>query len=115
MERVARILILSSIALPLIAARGGAQDAFTTEQFLKQCQSDSDWCKEHVISLVSAHNAGNAISPDDVQSCPPRNVAAKGEEITGKIVGWLKAHPETKGETDGDGIEAALKALYPCK
>ena len=114
-ERFSGILILSAFALLLIAVRAAAQDAFTTEQFLRQCQSDSDWCKEHVISLVSVHNADNAINPDEAQSCPPQNVPAKGEEITEKIVGWLKAHPETKAEKDGNGIGTALKALYPCK
>ncbi|MFZ0692732.1 MAG: Rap1a/Tai family immunity protein [Alphaproteobacteria bacterium] len=107
-------LALASIAALLIASRVAAQNAFSTEQFLKLCQSDSDWCKEHVISLVSVHNAADAIHPDKAQSCPPRNVAAKGEEITDKILGWLKAHPEAQGKTDGESIETALKALYPC-
>ena len=110
-----RILILSSISAFVIAVCAVAQDAFTNEQFLKLCGSDRDWCREHVISLVSALNATNAIHPDQAQSCPPENVPAKGQEITDKIIGWLNAHPEAQGRTDEESIEIALKALYPCK
>ena len=111
---MSKVLAPASVAILLIAFRAVAQDAFTTEQFLKLCQSDSDWCKEHVISLVSVHNAADAINAEKVQSCPPQNVPAKGEEITENIVGWLKTHPEAQAKTDGESVEVALKALYPC-
>ena len=92
-----------------------AQDTITTEQFLRLCQSDGDWCKEHIISLVSADVASNVIHPDQAQSCPPKDVQAKADAVTGDVVNWLRDHLDVRPKDNAGGIEAALKVLYPCK
>lgn len=114
------MLILIRVLGGVLLAVGGvlpaaAQDTITTKQFLELCQSDGDWCKEHIISLVSTDVASNVIHPDKAQSCPPKDIQAKAEIVTGDVVNWLHDHSDVRPKIDTDGIEAALKVLYPCK
>ncbi len=83
-----------------------------TSAFIVYCQSHKAGCSDE-IGMVSF---GLLTDVSDRGWCPTKEVADINS-LTPKVVQWLSAHPETHGTPTVEGIEAALKGLFPapCK
>jgi hypothetical protein len=78
--------------------------------FLAQCKADLEGCTQKIsdISLAMVSNVAD-------QSWCPTAETDDVKIVTPKTVDWLTAHPELNGKPIVEGVQTALRQLYPCK
>jgi len=81
-----------------------------TGAFLAYCKTNNQGCVDEVADISFAMQVTN---PAKKEWCPTKEVEDV-KLLTGKVVEWLTAHPETADMATEDGIEMALVRLYPC-
>jgi hypothetical protein len=81
----------------------------TVGQFLSEdCAKGSVDCIGSVVAVAALDMAMGS-------TCEPAGSKTPAEDETKAVVDWLKDHPETHLLPRDDGIDTALKAVYPCR
>jgi hypothetical protein len=110
------LLILLAVTQSSMAFAAGEKDRDKPKpkpkvsSFLALCKADLEGCTQKVsdISLAMVANAA------DQTWCP----TAETDDVrisTPKTVEWLTNHPELSGKPIVEGIQTALRQIYPCK
>ena len=82
----------------------------TTGDYLAVCDDDAKACSD----ILFDHTWRFSVGAQTVGYCLPQ----EGDDtlaITYRVVAWLKAHPETHGQSTDPSLNKALMASYPCR
>ena len=100
------LLVLACAAWTSGALADGETPAATGD-FVAYCQANFQACEDQVtsaaVTLIMTHNQ---------DFCDPSNDYP--EDLTNAVIGWLNAHPQTRGEPISKSLPAALLATRPC-
>ena len=98
-----------AIASMMIVTGATAFDG-TVKGYLDRCAADvEDSCKA-VVEIIEAYDADPEFTPRHI--CVPDSL--QNGEYTAAIVRYLMAHSEMHSMYQNEGVEQALRVLYPC-
>ena len=116
MIRAFLLLVLLAVTQSSMALAAGEKDKDKPKpkpkvsSFLALCKADLEGCT-HKVSDISLAMVANAA---DQTWCP----TAETDDMritTPKTVEWLTNHPELNTKPIVEGIQTALRQLYPCR
>jgi hypothetical protein len=110
---------VSAFAAMMMVAGACPRAAWALGDAPVQTSAFIDYCKTYqagCIDEVGMVSFGLLTNVADRSWCPTKEVADV-DTLTPKVAQWMTAHPETYGRPTVEGIEAALKGLFPapCK
>jgi hypothetical protein len=80
-----------------------------TRDYLAFCDRDAKGCGDYLFDLIWRSTVG----PQHVGYCIP-DTGASPADVTEKVVGWLRHHPDLNGKPTDPSLTKALMASYPC-
>jgi len=105
------LIVLGAVVRPAMT-RAADDVPPQTGAFLAYCKTNNKGCVDQVAEYSFAMLITNVGS--NKKWCPAKETDDVNL-LTPKVVQWLTAHPETHTMKTSEGIETALKRLYPCK
>jgi hypothetical protein len=80
--------------------------AASTSEFLSHCEATPEPCKEKVLAYVKFLADGGLLD-----QCVMQLPAA---DVTAKLIGWMRDHPEYRDKDWVDCLDDAIAALKLC-